>query len=87
MIQKKLQGYSKYHHVSIELEDIEKVISMAKNIPDRYFPDKALDIIDYTMAWCACEDMERFNLEVASDYVTSLLGKDNKNDEYMANIA
>jgi len=84
MIQKKLQGYSKYHHVSIELE---KVISMAKNIPDRYFPDKALDIIDYTKAWCACEDMERFNLEVASDYVTSLLGKDNKNDEYMANIA
>lgn len=87
MIKKKVQGYIKYHHVSIELEDIEKVISMAKTIPDRYFPDKALDIIDYTMAWCACEDMERFNLEVASDYVTSLLGKDNKNEEYMANIA
>lgn len=75
MIKKKVKGYSKYHHVSINSKDIEKVISMAKNIPDRYFPDKALDIIDYTMAWCACEDMERFNLEVASDYVTSLLGQ------------
>ena len=82
-----MQGYSKYHHVVIDSKDVEKIISMAKSIPDRYFPDKALDIIDYTMAWCACEDMERLNLEVASDYVTSLLGKDNKNNEYMANIA
>jgi len=44
------------------------------DIPDKYFPDKALDVIDYVMAYCKFENKTRFDIQVAKRYINSLKG-------------
>ena len=74
MITKKVEDYSKYHHVSIKDLDIDNIIDLCIDVPDRYFPDKALDVIDYVMAYCKFENKTRFDIQVAKRYINSLKG-------------
>ncbi len=74
MITKKVEDYSKYHHVSIKDLDIDNIIDLCIDIPDRYFPDKALDVIDYVMAYCKFENKTGFDIQVAKRYINSLKG-------------
>ena len=74
MITKKVEDYSKYHHVSIKDLDIDNIIDLCIDIPDKYFPDKALDVIDYVMAYCKFENKTRFDIQVAKRYINSLKG-------------
>ena len=74
MITKKVEDYSKYHHVSIKDLDIDNIIDLCIDIPDKYFPDKALDVIDYVMAYCKFENKTGFDIQVAKRYINSLKG-------------
>lgn len=72
MIKNKVEAYSKYHEVSISKKDIKKIVEMAEKIPDRYFPDKALDIIDYTMSCTCFSGKDEIDIKVAREYIDSL---------------
>ena len=45
------EKYEKFHKVVIELEAIEEAVALAKRyIPERFFPDKAIDVLDEAAA-------------------------------------
>lgn len=73
MIQAKVKKYSDYHHVSITPDDLKYIITLSKDIPNRYFPDKALDIVDYTMASCSLNGLKEFDRKFARNYVDILI--------------
>lgn len=73
MISAKIDILKKYHDVSISQEDIDFVIDIAdKKIKNRYFPDKALDIIDYCMAETAFFDKKVFDKDFVINYVENI---------------
>ena len=74
MLSRKIDKYSHFHNVKITKKDIGTVISLAKTIPHRYFPDKALDIIDYTMSYCEYNGINRFDMDFAKEYIEGIIG-------------
>lgn len=77
MISAKVNQLQKYHNVKITKKDIDYVIDKASVIKDRYFPDKALDIIDYCMAETSFLEKDKFNKKLVDAYVNNL----NKEEE------
>lgn len=76
MIKAKVKEYSSYHNVNISDDDIKNVVELSNDIKNRYFPDKALDIIDYTMSYCNLLNENNFNMNVAVEYINSMLRKE-----------
>lgn len=73
MISKKVLDYAQYHDIDITKENIKEVIRFAKEIPERFFPDKALDVIDFTMSKCSMLDKKKFDMSIAVEYIDSLI--------------
>lgn len=53
MISKKVERLSEYHDIDTDEETIAFAIKKSAEIEDRFFPDKALDTIDYAMSFAA----------------------------------
>lgn len=77
------EKYEEHHGVEISEEIIRCIVSLAQRyVTDRYFPDKAIDILDEA---CACEKMKNCSVqptrhemsEVFNDYV---IGKITRED-------
>lgn len=74
MIENKVEKMSQYHKVKVSTEDIESVISASQSIPQRYFPDKAIDVIDYTMSYAEVFHNGQFDVQDAFQYIEQLSG-------------
>lgn len=78
ILQKLAPHYAKHHNVCYTQEALEKCITMAaRYIPERHFPDKAIDIMDEAGVWCGIEtsmhNKQREVLACHVDHVTHLI--------------
>ena len=71
MIDAQVKNLTKFHKISISDDDVEAVINESSNILNRFFPDKALDIIDYTMSYSKIMNKKDFDLDFARKYMNS----------------
>ena len=76
MIDAKVKEYSSYHNVNITDHDVKNVVDLSNDIKNRYFPDKALDVIDYTMSYCNLLNENNFNINISIEYINNMLGKE-----------
>lgn len=74
MISAKVEILKKYHNINISKSDVDYVIDLAsRRMKSRYFPDKALDIIDYCMAQVSFEnDKGDFNRDYVEKYIDNI---------------
>lgn len=74
--------YEEHHKVSVSDDILQHIVSLAKRyIPDRFFPDKAIDILDEA---CACAGInasakaygKRSVSDIFNDYVTGRITRE-----------
>lgn len=77
MIAKQVEILSDFHKISISDKDIDFVIEKSSQIKNRFFPDKAIDIIDYTMSYSKILKKKNFDIDIAEKYMTTYIEEDN----------
>lgn len=82
MVQAKINDLQKYHKVKINEQLIDYCISKTDNIKNRYFPDKLLDVIDFSMALAEMKNTSQVKEDFIDEYLLANgYQKDNNNDK------
>lgn len=88
MIAEKINILKAYHDVNITKEDIQFVVNIADlELKNRYFPDKALDIIDYCMAEVSFENKKDFDISYVKKYIDNMKQDSSKNIGFALNCS
>lgn len=74
MIYKKVENLSKYHQTQISENMVRNIIDVCQSIPKRYFPDKAIDVIDYSMSYAEIFNNGVIKMEDIYEYIKQLGG-------------
>ena len=70
------QYYEDYHHVRISNDIIRQIVNMSeKYIHDRFFPDKAIDILDEACSKINLNDKDLYDLEVLNNQLKEVQAK------------
>lgn len=69
MVKAKISDLQKFHKVKINEEMIDYCISKTVNIKNRYFPDKLLDVIDFSMALAEIKNIADVKQEFINEYL------------------
>ena len=84
MIREKINILKKFHGVDISKETIDEIIEETSKIRNRCFPDKALDVIDMTMAYSQVMN-EDFSIDYAKKYISNIQLKNKERKKALVN--
>ncbi len=73
MISKKIEQLEKFHNLSISKKDIDHIINETSKIKHRFYPDKVIDVLDYTISYSKVYDKSNFCLEFSENYIKTLI--------------
>lgn len=73
MVKAKIEELSRFHHVTITEEMLDYCIETADTLEERYYPDKLLDIVDFSMALSELQNDDFITYDTVDRY----LGKKN----------
>ncbi len=77
------EKYEEHHHVAIPADVIRHIVTLARRyVTDRYFPDKAIDILDEACAFCRINQMskEPTKQEISDVFNDYVIGKISRED-------
>ncbi|MEF9961894.1 MAG: AAA family ATPase [Erysipelotrichaceae bacterium] len=73
MLQAKLSEYSKFHHVEIAASLVEEIVDYCDYfMPNRKFPDKAIDVLDLACVFTKRKHQQQVNREMVKDVIEQL---------------
>lgn len=73
MISNKVKQLEKHHNLSISKEDIDFIINQTSQIKHRFYPDKVIDVLDYTFSYSKVYGKQKFDLDYSKGYIKTLI--------------